>query len=56
MESLCRVTHAGLRSSIVIASDALSEIVGLYVTATESKVVARELPVDLVQIVTHEYS
>lgn len=55
MERLCWVTHAWLRSSIVIASDALSEIVGLYASAAESKVVARELPVDLVKIIAHQH-
>ena len=54
MESLCRVIHNRLRSSIVIASDAFAKVIGLHAPATESKVVARELPVDLVKIVTHQ--
>jgi hypothetical protein len=56
MEGLCRVAHCRLRSSIVVASDALAEIVGLYASATESKVISREFPVDLVQVVAHQDS
>lgn len=54
MEGLCRVTHCRLRSSVVGAGDALTEVVRLNPSARKGKVVARELPINFVHVVARQ--
>lgn len=44
-----------LRTSIVVARNTFTEVVGLHKAVTLIEIIAREFPVELVLIVTHEH-
>lgn len=50
-----RIVDINLRTSIVVASNALSEIVGLYLAFAFTEVIARPFPVELVLVVAHKH-
>jgi len=54
MELGLRRVNRRLRAAIVVASDTFAEVVGLNFSRGIAEVIARELPVDFIEVVGHQ--